>query len=172
MPSPTPLSSCDLADCLLDLSEFGTVTLPAEAAELTFQIDIIPSECPDQVFFGLVHLDSVGQQPVTGFAIHLDWTSGHVRDAINGFGILDTLDLSPTSFGKIDEEEPLSLCLKIEKRGTNLLPTFEIGGQRLLYPSLSSSTHPTFTAVAGAAQPGRDTAPFCLYPALWMVSKA
>jgi len=172
MSSPLHLPSCELSDCILDLSQFGTLTLPEASADLHFQIDLIPSECPDQVFFGLVHLDAASHQPVTGFAIHLDWIAGHVRDALNGFGILDSLDLSPVNFQRHDHEEPLLLSLKIEKQGANLFPTFEIGGARLLYPAITSAPGTLYTGIGGAAQPGPDSAPFCLFPALWMVEEA
>lgn len=171
MSSPLPFATCSISDCILDLSQFGALQLPAESADLHFQIDLVPTECPDQVYFGLVQLDPTNQQPVTGLAIHLDWTSGQVRDALNGFGVLDTLDFAPFALDQIDAEEPLLLSLKIDKCGANLLPTFEVGGKQLLYPAITSNVNTPFTAVAGAAQPGLDIAPFCLHPALWMVAK-
>jgi hypothetical protein len=170
MHSPSPLPSSELTDCLFDLTPFGSITLSDQANELHFQIDLVPADCPEQVLFGLVQLDPLSNQPIAGFAIQLDWTAGQVRDALNGFGILDALDLSPMALQQHDLEDPLLLSLKVERHGSNLFPTFEIGGTRLLYPSILSTAETPFTALAGTAQPGADTAPFCLYPALWSVT--
>jgi hypothetical protein len=169
-PLPPSLPS-ELSDCILDLSQFGSLTIPADATELHFQIDLLPSLCPDQVFFGLVHLDSTSHQPLAGFAIQLDWTSGHVRDALNGFGILTTLDLTPMADRLLAVDAPLTLNLKVEKAGTNLIPTFHVGDLPLLYPAITAAANTPLTGIAGAPQPGPDAAPFCIYPALWMVTQ-
>jgi hypothetical protein len=170
--SPLPPSPrCELSDCILDLTQFGSLSLPPDTAELHFQIDFIPSQCPDQVFFGLVHLDATTQEPLAAMAIQLDWTVGQISDAFNGFGVLTNLDHALMADRFLALDEPVTLKLKVEKNGTNLIPSFQVGDLPLLYPAITTAAHTSFTGIAGAPQPGPDAAPFCLYPALWMVTQ-
>lgn len=170
-----PVLPHSLASSLLDLSTFGEVTLPSGHAELTFQMDIVPSECPEEFWFGILATDESHQGIIAGMAVRIDLARGEVWDAVNGMGLLGTLEAAPLGLERQDDdEEPFTLRLKVEKYGSNLLPSLEIGGSACLYPALSASAFQgaPVTAIAGAAQPGRDAEPFCHYPAYWLTQAA
>lgn len=169
--SPYPTSHTpSLGNCISDLSNFGEIDLPSGVAELSFQIDIDSANCPNEVWFGLLNHPESTQLPTTGFAIRIDFSRGQVWDAQNGFGLLGTIEETPSWQTSAEVEDTLLLSLKIEKCGPNLIPTLHIGGSTLLYPSLSeiSLSGKTFSAVAGAIQSGRDADPFLHFPAFWL----
>ncbi len=172
MPHSLPSAAlAKLTDCLYDLSFFGQLDVPALDCDLAFEVDIIPRDCPGQIWFGLVSLDSRDQTPESGFAVRLDLERGEVWDALHDGGLLGELEKGPLGLDLHDEEEPLLLSLRVEKLGGNLLPSLRIGGKQFLYPALAAGERHRLTAIAGALQPGRDAAPFCLYPAVWMTAK-
>ena len=173
----SPFSSAlspTLGTCLSDLSAFGEIALPAGSGALTFQIDIQPSENPEELWFGLLNLPAESHHPVSGFAIRLDLSRGEIWDAQNGFGLLGTFETGPLWQNQFDADDTLLLCFKIEKHGPNLVPTLQLGDSTYLYPSLSTTylTTNALTAVAGAVQPGRDAEPFCHFPAFWLTQPA
>jgi hypothetical protein len=172
-PFSSALSS-NLGSCLSELSTFGQIDLPEGCAELTFQIDIQPSESPEELWFGLLNLSAESHHPVSGFAIRLDLNRGEIWDAQNGFGLLGTFETGPLWQNQFDADETLLLCFKIAKHGPNLVPTLHLGDSTHLYPSLSTTHLNTkaLTAVAGAVQPGRDAEPFCHFPAFWLTESA
>ena len=132
----SPFSSAispSLATCLADLSTFGEIALPAGNAELTFQIDIQPSESPEELWFGLLNLPAESHQPISGFAIRLDLNRGEVWDALNGFGLLGTFETAPP--GKTDS--PLTTCFLSASKWKSTAPTS--------CPLFSWATRPIFT---------------------------
>jgi len=165
-----PFPPTCLASSLLDLSTFGEIDLPPGQAELTFQMDVVPSECPDEFWFGLLATNDSHQAIIGGMAIRIDLERGEVWDALNGMGLLGTLDLGPFGRGRQDADDPLVIRLKVNKHADNLLPILEIGDTRFLYPAISAAHFRAtpITAIAGAVQPGRDAEPFCHYPAYWL----
>ena len=165
-----PVLPTSLAASLLDLSTFGAICLPSGQAELTFQMDIVPSECPNEFWFGLLATHDSPHAILGGLAILIDLERGAVWDALNGMGLLGTLDLDPYGRSRQDADDTLVIRLKVDKHADNLLPVLEIGGTRFLYPAISATTFrdTPVTAIAGAAQPGRDAEPFCHYPAYWL----
>lgn len=160
----------DLADCLYDLAAFGQIDVPAFDCQLAFEVDVIPRACPGQIYFGLVSIDAPSQSPQNGFAVRLDLLRGEVWDVLHGGGLLGRLETGPLGLDRYDEEEPLLLSLRIDKHGGNLLPDLRIGGARLLYPAVAAAGCARLSALTGALQPGRDAAPFCHFPALWMTA--
>ena len=169
-----PVVPASLASSLLDVSTFGEICLPRGQAEMTFQIDIVPSECPEEFWFGLLAIDQGHHEIVAGMAVRIDLARGEVWDALNGMGLLGTLETGPLGLGRHDGDDTLLIRLKVEKHGDNLLPFLEIGGETCLYPAISALAmrETPITAIAGAAQPGRDVEPFCHYPAFWLTQAA
>jgi hypothetical protein len=159
-----------LGNCISDLLSFGEIDLPSGAAKLSFQIDIDSTSCPNEVWFGLLCHPESTQLPASGFAIRIDFARGEVWDVQNGFGLLATIEEFPSWQTDVEVEDTLLLSLNIEKCGPNLIPTLNVGGSTVLYPSLSetSLSGKTFTAVAGAIQSGRDADPFLHFPAFWL----
>jgi hypothetical protein len=157
---------------LFDLSQFGRLLVPAGACDITFQLDIIPSESPAQIWFGLATLSPLHQTPDTGFAIRVDLAHGEVWDALNRTGFLGHLETGPLGLDQYDAETPLLLSFHIEKRGENLVPSLRVGSASFLYPALPATPDMMLCGLAGAAQPGADAGPFCLYPALWLAASA
>lgn len=158
--------------CLYDLSGFGQLDLPAFDCQLAFEVDILPRDCPSQLYFGLVSIDPQAGCPQAGFAIRLDLERGEVWDALNGQGLLAHLEIGPLGLDRYDETEPLLLSLRVHQHGRNLLPEWRLGEQAILYPAVSAQGLTRLSAIAGAFQPGRDAAPFCHFPALWMTARA
>jgi hypothetical protein len=158
----------DLLDNPFLLEVIGAVEVPEDNAELAFQMDLIPGQCPDQVCFGFAVLDEPQGHRIPGFAVRLDLQRGEVWDALNGAGLLGELETGPLGLGRYHEEEPLLLSLVLEKRGRNLLPRLRIGHETLLYPALLAQPGQVFSAITGSTQPGADAPPFCLYPAVWV----
>jgi hypothetical protein len=154
----------------MDLSAYGEIALPSGHAELAFQMDINPSESPDAIWFGLIAADENPHEIKAGMAVRIDLARGEVWDALNGMGLLGTLELGPLGLGRYDEHETLLIRLKVEKFGQNLIPTLHIGDDVCLYPAISADSlqQTPLMAVAGAVQPGRDAEPFCHYPAFWL----
>ena len=158
--------------CLYDLTAFGQIDLPSFDCQLAFEVDILPRDCPSQIYFGLVSIDPPSTSPRTGFAIRLDLESGEVWDALHGHGLLAQLETGPLGLDRHDEFEPLLLSLRVHQHGPNLLPEWRIGGETFLYPAISAQGLTRLSALTGAFQPGRDAAPFCHFPALWMTASA
>lgn len=163
-------AALDLLDNPFLLEVVGSVEIPEDNAELAFQMDLIPGQCPDQICFGFAALEDAKPQHVPGFAVRLDLARGEVWDALNGAGLLGELETGPLGLGRYDDEEPLLLSLVLEKRGRNLLPRLRIGSDTLLYPALLAHPGQVLSAVTGSTQPGADAPPFCLYPAVWVTS--
>ncbi len=170
MQHPTSTSHAELADCLHDLAAFGQIKVPGFDCQIAFEVDVVPETCPEHIYFGLVSIDAAGQSPQGGFAVRLDLASGEVWDALHGNGLIGTLETGPLGLDRHDEEDPLLLSLHIDKHGSNLLPRLRIGGRSILYPTITAAGCECLSAFAGTLQPGRDAAPFCHFPALWMTA--
>lgn len=170
----SPAISPKLGSCISDLSTFGELAIPTGSAEFTFQVDIQPSESPEELWFGLLSFNTESHPSISGFAIRLDLNRGEIWDAQNGFGLLGTFETGPLWQNQFDADETLLLSFKIQKHGQNLVPTLQFGDLTYLYPALSTSylQANTLTAVAGAVQPGRDAAPCCHFPAFWLTQPA
>jgi hypothetical protein len=168
--SPTHTSLITLDTCHSSLSTFGELTLPLTDGDLTFQIDIVPSESPEVIWFGLLNPPANQSNRLAGFAVRIDLVRGEVWDAQNGLGLLGTLETGPLGLDRFDQDDTLLLSLRLEKRGPNLIPSLQIGGTPCLYPALTLSNlhNDCLTAVAGAAETGRDAPPFTHYPAFWL----
>lgn len=154
--------------CLYDLSAYGQLDLPAYDCQLAFEVDILLHDCPEHVYFGLVSIDPANQSPRAGFAVRLDLERGEVWDVLNGFGLLASLEQDLRRADSASEDDSLLLSLRVNKCGNNLLPDLRIGGERVLYPAICARSCQRLSAITGAFQPGRDAAPFCQFPALWM----
>jgi hypothetical protein len=137
-------------------------------------MDIHPAESPEAIWFGLLATDETAPEIKAGMAVRIDLARGEVWDAVNGMGLLATLETGPLGLGRYDAEDSLLIRLKVEKCGQNLLPTLQIGDDVCLYPAISATAfeHTPLKAVAGAVQPGRDAEPFCHYPAFWLTQAA
>jgi hypothetical protein len=170
MPPSSSTVRPDKGSPLSDLCNFGSIQFTTGNADMTFQIDIIPSETPSEVWFGILNLPLHSHTPATGFAIRIDFALGEIWDAQNETGLLGTIETNPASFEEPEQPDSFLLSLKLEKRGGNLLPHLELGGKSYLYPaiSLASLASNSMTAVAGTVQKGRDAAPFCHFPAFWL----
>ncbi len=170
---PPPDTVPDLLNDLSgNLPACGQLALPDANCQIAFEIDIIPRECPPQVYFGLVEAERAGNQRLRGFVVRLDLGRGEVWDALNGGGPIGTLETGPLGLDRYDDEEPLLLSLRVDKCGSNLLPTLRIGGVTFLYPAFHSNNCKRLAAFSAVSQPGRDAPPFCHFPALWMTSAA
>ena len=165
-------AALDLLDSPFLLEVVGSVEVPLGDADLAFQMDLIPGQCPEQIGFGFAALDETERSGTPGFAVRIDLARGEVWDALNGAGLLGELETGPLGLGRYDDEEPLLLSLVLEKRGRNLLPRLNIGGETLLYPALLAIPGQILSAVTGSMQPGADAPPFCLYPAVWVAQTA
>ncbi len=167
-----PSAQPDWTHCLTEVSAYGQLDVPAFNCQLAFEVDIVPRACPDQIYFGLVCFDAQGHSPRAGFAVRLDLHRGEVWDVLNGGGLLGHLETGPLGLERYDEDESLLLSLRVGKLGGNLLPELRIGDQLFLYPAIATQEGTRFSAITGAFQPGRDAAPFCHFPALWMTAAA
>lgn len=154
-----------------DLTIFGQLEFPSGNVEMTFQVDIVLSESPLEVWFGILNFPFHSKSQVKGFAVRIDFARCEVWDSVNGAGLLGLIEMPPTASEDRDQSDSFLLSLKLEKRGINLLPLLEVGGKTYLYPALSlvNLENHRMTAVAGTIQTGRDAEPFCHFPAFWII---
>jgi hypothetical protein len=102
---------------------FGSLLLPDHPIRFGFQVDIVPSNCPSSILFGLISRDPVngGCAKTTGFAVRLDLEMREVWDALNGSGLVGWVE-HPRGLAGFTDEEPLLLGWEIEFHGKALIP--------------------------------------------------
>ncbi|MCB1224385.1 MAG: hypothetical protein KDK99_01120 [Verrucomicrobiales bacterium] len=154
-------------EIVFDVASFGQVSLPEACCRLGFQVDIVPSLCPDQLLFGVIHLDENNQSLASGFAIRLDLDRGEIWDAVNNTGLIGWLDVDQLSLARFTEEEPLLLSFEIEHTGHALIPTLRVGDEEWLYPSLNMPANRILGAIAGVPEGSAGSSECFLHPALW-----
>ena len=171
MHHPTRIVSPEMAFANFDLVSFGSLIIPPHPLRFGFQVDIIPSESPNEILFGLVCQDrrggSSGRSRTQGFAVRLDLNTGEVWDLLNNSG-LTGLMVEPETFNeRFTDEEPMLLSWKVEHLGNALIPRLHIGGEEWLYPAIYAQDGLVMETLAGGAGDKGSTLTAVLHPAVW-----
>ena len=174
MNSPTALVSQDPLFAEYQLESLGHLIVPEFSSRFSFQVDIVPSECPDRLVFGLVTRNpaNAANAQTTGFVARIDLEQLEVWDHLQGQGVLGALE-PEGGLEACSDEEPLLLSWEIELHGQSLLPRLMIGGQQFLYPAIHCPNPTLLEAIVGCAGPWTgDARNLFLHPALWRESIA
>lgn len=149
-----------------DIASFGEMDIPDYPIQFGFQVDIVPSQCPEQLVFGLAtDVDpELGIQK--GFVVRIDLPHGEIWDLVNNTGLIGWLE-QPFALASYSEEEPLLLSIKVEVAGNALIPKVEIGGEEWLYPSLPRVPGSRLRGIAGCPADTVHPHQIFLHPALW-----
>lgn len=152
-----------------ELHSFGSILLPDHPIRFGFEVDIVPSNCPKNILFGLVSRDPVngGCAKTTGFAVRVDLEMREVWDVLNDSGLVGWVE-HPQGIAAFTDEEPLLLGWEIEFLGKALIPKLVVADQQWLYPAIHCE-HPMVieTVVGWAGEWEADPRGIFLHPALW-----
>jgi hypothetical protein len=169
MDSITATSAQDTAFNGFTVQSFGSLVTPDHPIRFGFQVDIVPSQCPRIVTFGLVaHEPANGGHPKThGFAVRIDLESKEIWDLLNGSGLVGWLD-HPGGLEAFTDEEPLLLGWEIDLHGQAMIPRLQLADQQWLYPTIHCANPATFEAIVGWSDDWHgDARSIFLHPALW-----
>lgn len=151
------------------LQSLGHLIVPDFPARFQFQVDIVPSECPEQLIFGLIARDAVNssQGRTSGFAIRLELDTQEIWDALHQTGVLGALE-PEGGLAAFTDEEPMLIAWEVELHGKAMLPRLHIAGQQFLYPAIHCPQPTMLEAIVGCAGPwNSDVRNIFLHPALW-----
>lgn len=150
-----------------DLVTFGRITIPDIKIRFGFQLDIVPSLCPNHVLFGLVGpTPSPDGKPIHGFVVRVNTESGEIFDALNDAGLVGWIE-NPLGMHAFTDEEPLLLSWEVEHTGAALIPRLCIAGEEWLYPSIHCEVGESLDTIAGCRSEDGDPKQLFLHPALW-----
>ncbi|MEZ5387828.1 MAG: hypothetical protein R3F13_20155 [Prosthecobacter sp.] len=152
------------------VTSFGSVLLPDHPIRFGFQVDIVPSNCPSSILFGLISRDPVngGNAATTsGFAVRVDLEMREVWDTLNDSGLIGWVE-HPLGLAGFTDEEPLLLGWEIEFHGQVLIPKLIVADQQWLYPAIQCPKPIVMESIVGW-QDDSDLDPrnVFLHPALW-----
>ncbi len=148
---------------------YGNLVLPDHPIRFGFQVDIVPSNCPSRILFGLVSRDPVngGNARTSGFVVRVDLEMREVWDALNGSGLVGWVE-HPLGMAGFTDEEPLLLGWEIEFHGQVLIPKLVVADQQWLYPAIQCPHPVVMESVVGWQGPWEpDPRGIFLHPALW-----
>lgn len=151
------------------LESLGHLIVPEFPARFSFQVDIVPSECPERLVFGLVTRGpaNAANTQTTGFVARIDLEALEVWDHLQGQGVLGPLE-PVGGLEAFSDEEPLLLSWEVELHGQALLPRLMIGGQQFLYPAIHCPNSTLLEGIVGCDGPwSSDLHSLFLHPALW-----
>jgi hypothetical protein len=171
MHSPLTFVTPEMAFASFDLVSFGSIRVPPHPLRLGFQLDIIPSECPNQIIFGLIsqHRPQVnGRFQTHGFAIRLNLLTGEIWDMLNDSGLIGMVEEPDTFQTRYTDEEPMLMSWEVEHLGSALIPRLQIAGEQWLYPALSNPDNLIMDTLAGAAGDKGGTMTAFMHPAVWL----
>lgn len=149
---------------------FGSVLLPDHPIRFGFQVDIVPSNCPTSILFGLISRDHVNggrAAKTSGFAVRVDLEMREVWDMINDSGLVGWVE-HPLGLAAFTDEEPLLLRWEIEFHGQVLIPKLIVADQQWLYPAIQCPSPIVMESVVGwQGECDADPRSVFLHPALW-----
>ncbi|MFO1483122.1 MAG: hypothetical protein U1F71_07115 [Verrucomicrobiaceae bacterium] len=169
MESLLSATATDPAFAGFHVHSFGSLVLPDHPIRFGFQVDIVPSDCPSSILFGLVSRDPVngGCPKTSGFAVRVDLEMREIWDALNGSGLVGWVE-HPLGIAGFTDEEPLLLGWEIEFHGTALIPKLVVADQQWLYPAIQCPNPVAMESVIGwQGDPIIDPRDIFLHPALW-----
>lgn len=148
---------------------FGSLILPDHPIRFGFQVDLVPSNCPSNILFGLISRDPVngGRAKTMGFAVRVDLEMREVWDALNESGLVGWVE-HPLGLAGFTDEEPLLLGWEIEFHGKALIPKLVVGDQQWLYPAIQCPSPMVMESLVGwSGEWDADPRGIFLHPALW-----
>lgn len=168
MNTPTPVISSDSAFACFDLVGFGQVTVPEHPLRFGFQVDIIPSQAPTHLLFGLITRVRDGRFSGRshGFAVRVDLETGEIWDALNDSGLIGWIH-SPETLNRFTDEEPMLLSWEVEHLGNALIPRLQIANEEWLYPTLECRAPMSMDTIAGCLGDQSGGMDVFMHPAVW-----
>ena len=169
MSASTSISSASDVFQDFHLESFGHLVVPDHPIRFGFQVDIVPENCPRQIFFGLVANENInsGHPKSYGFAVRIDLENGEIWDVLNGAGLVGWVEHQEGLSGFTDEE-PLLLGWEIELHGHALVPKLQVADQQWLYPTIHCPDATTMEAIVGWQDEWDiQASQIFLHPALW-----
>jgi hypothetical protein len=169
MESLLAAAATDPAFADFQVMSYGSLLLPDHPIRFGFQVDIVPSNCPSSILFGLISRDPVnsGCAKTTGFAVRLELEMREVWDALNGSGLVGWVE-HPLGLAGFTDEEPLLLGWEIEFHGQALIPKLVVADQQWLYPAIQCPNPIVMESIVGwKGEWEADPRGIFLHPALW-----
>lgn len=120
--------------------------------EVIFEIELRLRHLNQKFFFGLVSTPDLSGMPEgcnAGIGISIDPETGEVNDEMNGQGIIGYLEDVP-----MEENEPIFLCIEVEKLNRIFIPKITVGEEKVLHPALHLEHCEYVSLMVGSTDPG------------------